>query len=92
MDLNFSRTVQFPGGLAQDLLNYSCDVHNAKTAKEVLDGLHAITSKRLNLNMLVASRFPERATDWEALELGKTVFLHESAPKGWWEEWIRQTP
>ena len=39
----------------------------------MLDSLHAITSKRLNLNVLVAS-------------------LHGSAPKGWWEEWIRQTP
>jgi DNA-binding CsgD family transcriptional regulator len=92
MEPNSSKTVQFPGGLAQDLLTYSCDVHEAKTAKEVLEGLHAITAKRLHLNVLVASRFPERATDWEALELGKTVFLHESAPKGWWEEWIRQTP
>jgi len=92
MDPNSSETVQFPGGLAQDLLNYSCDVSHAKTAKEVLDSLHAVTSKRLHLNVLVASRFPERATDWEALVVGKTVFLHDSAPKGWWDEWIRQTP
>jgi DNA-binding CsgD family transcriptional regulator len=92
MDLNFSKTVQLPDGLAQDLLTYSCDVHNAKTAKDVLDGLHAITSKHLHLNMLCASRFPERATDWESLVVAKTVFLHNSAPKGWWEEWIRQTP
>ena len=92
MGPNSSKIVHFPNDLARDLLTYSCDVPNAKTAKEVLNSLHAITSKRLNLNVLVASRFPERATDWEALELGKTVFLHESAPKGWWEEWIRQTP
>ena len=82
----------FPNGLAQDLLTYSCDVPDAKTPKEVLDGLHAITSKRLHLNVYVAIRFPDRATDWDALELGKTVFLHESMPKGLWEEWIRQVP
>jgi DNA-binding CsgD family transcriptional regulator len=83
---------EFPDGLAQELLDYARGVSDAKTPKDVLDGLHAITSKYLNLNVLVASRFPERATDWKALELGKTVYLHESAPRGWWEEWIRQTP
>jgi len=83
---------QFPDGLAQELLDYSRGVSDAKTPKEVLDGLHAITSKRLHLNVYVAIRFPDRATDWDALELGKTVFLHESTPKGLWEEWIRQVP
>ena len=96
MDSNFNtRTgdpAQLPNGLTQDLLNYSCDVPDAKTSKEVLDGLHAITSKRLHLNVLVAIRFPERVTDLQSLVVGKTVFLHGSAPKGMWDEWIRQTP
>jgi DNA-binding CsgD family transcriptional regulator len=65
---------------------------DAKTPKEVLDGLHAITSKRLHLNVLVAIRFPEKVTDFQSLVVGKTVFLHDSAPKGHWDEWIRQTP
>ena len=96
MDPNFNRGIgdpaHFPNGLAEKLLNYSCDVPNAKTPKEVLDGLHAITSKRLHLNVLVAIRFPERVTDLQSLVIGKTVFLHDLAPKGWWDEWIRQTP
>ena len=83
---------QFPDGLAQELLDYSRGVSSAKTPKEVLDGLHAITSKRLSLNVLVAIRFPERVTDWASLELGKTVFLHDSTPRAWWEEWIRLSP
>jgi DNA-binding CsgD family transcriptional regulator len=89
---NTCAPAQFPDALAQELLDYSREVSYAKTPKEALDGLSAITSKRLHLNVLVASRFPERATNWDSLEIGKTVFLHESAPKGWWEEWIRQTP
>ncbi len=92
MDSNSSKTVQFPNGLAQELLDYSRDVDEAKTPKEVLDGLDAITFNRLNLRVYSAIRFPDRATDWEALELGKTVFVHESMPKGLWEEWIRQVP
>ncbi len=80
MDRNSSKgtddPARFPNGLAQDLLNYSCDVPNEKTPKDVLDGLHAITSKRLHLNVYVAIRFPERVTDWASLVVGKTVFLH----------------
>ena len=79
---NTEDPAQFPNGLAQDLINYSCDVPNAKTPKEVLNGLHAVTSKRLHLNVYVAIRFPDRPTDWDALELGKTVFLHEFDAKG----------
>ena len=85
-------TAEFPNGLAQELLDYSRCVGDAKTPKEVLDGLNAITSKRLHLNVLAAIRFPDRVTDWSALELGKTVFIHDSVPRGWWEEWISQTP
>ncbi len=92
MDPGSSKSAEFPNGLAQELLNYSSGVPDAKTPKEVLDGLDAITSKYLRLNVLVAIRFPDRVTDWDALELGKTVFLHELAPKGWWEAWTRQIP
>jgi LuxR family quorum sensing-dependent transcriptional regulator len=41
----------------------------------------------LGLRVLGAVRFPFRVSDWSALALDKTVFLHSQAPKGWWEEW-----
>jgi LuxR family quorum sensing-dependent transcriptional regulator len=47
--------------------------------------LHAITSKRCGLNVLAAALFPLNWADWSSVEEGSTVFLHESAPKGWWE-------
>jgi DNA-binding CsgD family transcriptional regulator len=25
--------------------------------------------------------------DWSSIELGKTIFLHKSTPKGWWDEY-----
>ena len=32
--------------------------------------------------------FPLRWGDWSTIEKGKTVFLHKSAPEGWWEDHI----
>jgi DNA-binding CsgD family transcriptional regulator len=78
--------------LAVRLLEYSQEAGSLSTAKEVLDRLHAITSASLELNVLGAIRFPQRVTDWDALRLGETVFLHDTVAKGWWEEWIGQVP
>ena len=30
---------------------------------------------------------PQRTSDWRSIELGKDVFLHRSAPIGWWDEY-----
>jgi DNA-binding CsgD family transcriptional regulator len=88
---NFSRDA-FPASLAHEIVEFSSNVASSGTPKEVLDRLHALTSTRLNLNVLGAVCLPRRVTDWESLRLGETVFLHDSAPKEWWEEWIRQVP
>src|SRR5262249_11285906 len=61
----------------------------------VLDDLHAVSSSACQLSVLGALLMPLRWGDLSALELGKTVFLHRSAPDGWWDEWLalsRQTP
>lgn len=93
MEPNFKTGTVDPNknGLVHDLLNYSSDVTDASSPKDVLNGLHAVTSKRLNLNVFVALRFPERATDMKSLVVGKTVFIHDSVPKGLWDEWMRQS-
>jgi len=81
---------EVPARLMRELLEYAKDVCSLKNPKEVLDGLHAITSKHLSLNVLIALRIPSKVTNWDALTLDETVFLHSSAPKGWWKEWLRQ--
>src|SRR4029079_9030544 len=53
----------------------------------VLNELHDITTKSLPLPVLGAARFPARAAGWDSGQLGKSVFLHKGAPKGWWEEY-----
>jgi LuxR family quorum sensing-dependent transcriptional regulator len=53
----------------------------------VLNRLHDITSEKNPINVLGANRFCFRLGDWRRIELGKNVFVHRSAPRGWLEEW-----
>ena len=57
------------------------------TPSQVLDALHDLVSKRLPLSVLGAARFPIKASDWRSTRLGRDVFLHSSAPEGWWDEY-----
>jgi len=74
------------------LLSYCTNLGSVTAPEAVLDGLHEVTDQALGLKVLCAGRFPQNMADWGALRLGKTVFLHESAPKGWWEEWLQRAP
>jgi LuxR family quorum sensing-dependent transcriptional regulator len=70
------------------LLNkFTAHVSRAKTAVAILDGLDEFASKLLPVNVLGVGRMPQRTSDWRSIELGKDVFLHRSAPVGWWSEY-----
>src|SRR5215467_13388822 len=67
------------------LLNKFTDhVTRAKTPDGILDGLDDFASKLLPVNVLGVGRIPQRTSDWPSIELGIDVFLHSSAPVGWW--------
>ena len=72
--------------LAADLLRYTDDVELLNSPEAVLDGLHDVTMPACKIGVLGSLLLPLRWGDLTALERGKTVFLHKSAPKGWWEE------
>ncbi|MGO8954588.1 MAG: response regulator transcription factor [Rhodomicrobium sp.] len=78
--------------LGEKLLTYATDVQSLTTPEAVLNGLHRITSPALKLNLLGAGRLPLEVCNWDAFQLGTTVFVHQSAPKGWWEEWLERAP
>jgi DNA-binding CsgD family transcriptional regulator len=68
------------------LIDYSSRVGELRTPSDVLDELHAITTRSLPLSVLGAARFPLKSADWSSIQLGKSVFLHREVPEGWWEE------
>ena len=77
-----------PSDLGPRLLAYTLRLADLDKPEDVLNGLHAVTSTALDLRVLGAFRIPRKLADWDSMCVGKTVFLHQEAPKGWWEEWF----
>jgi LuxR family quorum sensing-dependent transcriptional regulator len=73
--------------LKVDLLDYAGRVDELRSPGEVLDQLHAVTTRGLPLPVLAALRFPVKSGDWESVQLGKSAFLHKDVPEHWWEEY-----
>ena len=69
------------------LTDYASRIDELRTPGDVLDELHASTTKNLPLCVLGAARFPLKSADWESVQLGKSVFLHKEVPEGWWKEY-----
>ena len=69
------------------LVDYAGHVEGLRSPEEVLNELHAVTTRSLPLPVLGAVRFPIKSGDWESIQLGKSAFLHADVPEGWWEEY-----
>jgi LuxR family quorum sensing-dependent transcriptional regulator len=69
------------------LIGYASSVDDLQSFDQVLNELHAVTTRSLPLSVLGAGRFPIKSGDWEAIQIGKSAFLHKDVPKGWWEEY-----
>ena len=76
-----------------ELLEFSRTVGAWQTPSEVLDALHhAAHGMSAHLSVLGALRFPLKANDWDAIRLGKSIFLHKDVPDGWWDEYVTLAP
>jgi LuxR family quorum sensing-dependent transcriptional regulator len=58
-----------------------------RRTEDVLNALHMVSTSSLPLNVLGALRLPIKSLDWDTVELGKSVFLHDEVPDGWWREY-----
>jgi DNA-binding CsgD family transcriptional regulator len=75
-----------PSKLAADLLHYTDTVDQLDTPEAVLDTLDKITWQPCRVHVLGASLLPLNFGTTDSFVVGKTVFLHKSAPKGWWDQ------
>jgi LuxR family quorum sensing-dependent transcriptional regulator len=73
--------------LQQRLRDYTDQVEQARSPDMVLEALHDLATARLPLSVLAAAKFPVKSGDWDAIKLGKAVFIHRDVPAGWWEEY-----
>jgi DNA-binding CsgD family transcriptional regulator len=79
-----------PSKLAVDILKYTDQVSEFQTSEDVLNGLDTIAAEHCRLRVLGAALLPmEFRKDNDGYELNKTVFLHKSVPKGWWEDYLK---
>jgi DNA-binding CsgD family transcriptional regulator len=69
------------------LIGYADRIEELRSPDQVLDELHTITTQHLPLPVLGAVRFPLKSGDWDSIEVGKSAFLHKSAPEGWVDEY-----
>lgn len=74
--------------LGPEMLRFATSIDTLGTPDEVLNALNKVTLPSCSISVLVAALLPLRWGDWSGIEAGKTVFLHESAPDGWWDEWL----
>jgi DNA-binding CsgD family transcriptional regulator len=80
------REVAFADLQAQ-LIGYADSIEGLRFPDQVLNELHAVTTRHLPLSVLGAARFPLKSGDWESVQIGRSAFLHKSVPEGWWEEY-----
>jgi DNA-binding CsgD family transcriptional regulator len=74
--------------LGSEMLEFVTSIDDFNTPDAVLNGLHKVAHQVYALNVLGAALFPLRWGDWSGLIEGKTVFLHKSAPEGWWGQHV----
>jgi LuxR family quorum sensing-dependent transcriptional regulator len=72
--------------LSADLLKFTEAAHRLGTPGAVLRALDAITWSDCRAHVLGAALRPLSFGESHSLVVGKTVFLHTSVPKGWWED------
>ena len=69
------------------ILRCAIGLEELDTPASVLDHLHKTLFQELQLCVLAAGRFPLKWGDWATIEKGKSVFVHRSVPRGWWDEY-----
>ena len=75
-----------PTQLAVDLLKFTESAHHLDTPESVMDALDSITWADCRVHVLGAALLPLNFGASDSLVEGKTLFLHKSVPKGWWED------
>jgi len=75
-----------PSKLAADILDYTEKVQRLDTPEAVLNTLDGVCWPLCRAHVLGAALLPMKFGTTDSLVIGKTVFLHKSAPKGWWEQ------
>lgn len=75
--------------LVADILDFTESVDGLTTIGAVLNALDKISWSQARAHVLGAALLPLKFGDNKMLILNKTVFLHESVSRNWWDERMR---
>jgi LuxR family quorum sensing-dependent transcriptional regulator len=73
--------------LRRNLVDFTAEVGQYNSPSGVLDALDETIEKDITLMVLAAKRFGVNPRERETLRVGENVFIHKSAPDGWWDEY-----
>jgi DNA-binding CsgD family transcriptional regulator len=69
------------------MVDFAAEVENLCTPSSILDGLDEAVAKDSALRVLGARRYGVDLHQREALRVGENIFIHKSAPEGWWDDY-----
>jgi DNA-binding CsgD family transcriptional regulator len=69
------------------MVDFAAEVDRYSTPSSILDALDAAVAKDSALRVLGARRYGVDLHQREELRLGENVFIHKSAPDGWWDDY-----
>jgi DNA-binding CsgD family transcriptional regulator len=74
--------------LIKNVFSFARRSEQFATPANVLAALDVALSERVPLKVLAAARIPISIRDWPTAQLGETVFLGDTVPPGWWDEYM----
>jgi DNA-binding CsgD family transcriptional regulator len=74
--------------MRSNLIEFTARVEDYDTPAAVLDALDDAIAEDVSLMVLAAKRFGVNVQDRDGLKIGENVFIHKSAPDGWWDAYF----
>lgn len=70
-----------------NIVDFTAEVERYSSPASILDSLDEAVAKDSALRVLAARRYGVDLHQREALRVGGNIFIHKSAPEGWWDEY-----
>jgi DNA-binding CsgD family transcriptional regulator len=74
--------------MRSNLIEFAAQVDGHDAPAAVLDALDDAIAQDVSLMVLAAKRFGMNVRDRDGLRVGENVFIHKSAPDGWWDAYF----
>jgi DNA-binding CsgD family transcriptional regulator len=74
--------------LRSGLVKFAAHIERYDSPASLLDALDEAVAKESALRVLGARRYGVNVREQDPLTLGENIFIHKSAPAGWWDDYL----